>query len=90
MCASTALTVGTMSYSRRPQVGHATKVAVSLRTASHSDFALASRAGWWALTGCGAALLMLGLVATSQWARGTARRTAESFNPEYLEGNAAR
>jgi len=65
-------------------------VSVSLRDASHSDFALASRAGWWALTGCGAALLLLGLVATSQWARGTARRTAESFNPEYLEGNTAR
>ncbi len=65
-------------------------VSVSLRDASHSNFALASRAGWWALTGCGAALLLLGLAATSRWARGTARRTAESFNPEYLEGNAAR
>jgi hypothetical protein len=65
-------------------------VSVSLRSTSHSDFALASRAGWWALAGCGAALLVLGLVATSAWARGTAQRTAESFNPEFLEGNAAR
>jgi len=65
-------------------------VSVSLRSAGHSDFALASRAGWWALAGCGAALLALGLVATSAWARGTAQRTAESFNPEFLEGNAAR
>jgi hypothetical protein len=65
-------------------------VSVSLRNGRHSDFALASRAGWWALTGCGAALSVLGLLATSQWARGTARRTAGSFNPEFLEGNAAR
>jgi hypothetical protein len=65
-------------------------VSVSLRNASHSDFALASQAGWWVLAGCGAALLALGLIATSAWARGTAHRTAESFNPEFLEGNAAR
>jgi EmrB/QacA subfamily drug resistance transporter len=65
-------------------------VSVSLRNGSHSDFALASRAGWWVLAGCGAALLALGLIATSAWARGTAHRTAESFNPEFLEGNPAR
>jgi MFS family permease len=65
-------------------------VSVSLRNASQSDFTLASRAGWWVLAGCGAALLALGLIATSAWARGTAKRTAESFNPEYLEGNPAR
>ncbi len=64
-------------------------VSASLRTADHRDFALASRAGWWVLAGCGAAVLVLGLVATSAWARGTARRTAQSINPEFLEGNAA-
>ncbi|MGD0811029.1 MAG: MFS transporter [Acidimicrobiales bacterium] len=65
-------------------------VSVSLRNGGHSDFAGASRAGWWVLAGCGTALLALGIVATSAWARGTARRTAESFNPEFLEGNPAR
>src|SRR5438445_4837646 len=33
MYASTALTVGTMSYSRRPHVGHAISVGLSLRKA---------------------------------------------------------
>jgi EmrB/QacA subfamily drug resistance transporter len=64
-------------------------VATSLRKAEHLDFALASRAGWWVLAGCGALVLILGLVATSAWANDTARRTAESINPEFLEGNAA-
>jgi EmrB/QacA subfamily drug resistance transporter len=65
-------------------------VSVSLSKKDHVDFALASRAGWWVLAGCGAALLGLGLVATSAWARGTAQRTAESLNPEFLEGGPAR
>jgi MFS family permease len=64
-------------------------VSVSLQTTNHLDFALASRTGWWVLAGCGAAVLILGLVATSPWAGTTARRTAESINPEYLEVHAA-
>ena len=61
-------------------------VSTSLQRANHLDFALASRAGWWVLAGCGAVVLVLGLVATSPWARTTARRTAEAINPEFLEG----
>ncbi len=64
-------------------------VASSLHRASLGDFAQASRAGWWVLAGCGAVVLILGLVATSPWARVTARRTAESVNPEFLQGSAA-
>ena len=64
-------------------------VSASLQKDNHLDFALASRAGWWVLVGCGAVVLLLGLVATTPWARDTARRTAESINPEFLEGNAA-
>jgi EmrB/QacA subfamily drug resistance transporter len=64
-------------------------VAASLQKENHLDFALASRAGWWVLAGCGAVVLLLGLVATTPWARETARRTAESINPEFLERNAA-
>jgi hypothetical protein len=63
-------------------------VSVSLQGADHVDFALASRAGWWVLAGCGVMVLALGVVATSRWARETARRTAESINPEFLEGGA--
>jgi EmrB/QacA subfamily drug resistance transporter len=62
-------------------------VSVSLQGTSHVDFAQASRAGWWVLAGCGAMVLILGAVATTSWARDTARRTAESLNPEFLEGD---
>ena len=61
-------------------------VAASLQKTDHVDFATASRAGWWVLAGCGAVVFVLGLVATTPWARGTARRTAEAINPEFLEG----
>ena len=65
-------------------------VSASLRDGGHLDFAQASRAGWWVLAGCGAVVLVLGLVATSAWAGATARRTAEAINPEFLEGLPAR
>ena len=61
-------------------------VSASLQKGNHLDFALASRAGWWVLAGCGAVVLVLGLVATTPWARVTAHRTAEAINPEYLGG----
>ncbi len=64
-------------------------VSASLQTGNHLDFAVASRAGWWVLAGCGAVVLVVGLVATTPWARETARETAESINPEFLERTAA-
>ena len=64
-------------------------VSASLQTTHHLDFASASRAGWWVLAGCGAAVLVLGVVATTPWARITAERTAASINPEYLDEHAA-
>jgi EmrB/QacA subfamily drug resistance transporter len=64
-------------------------VAASLRTSTRLDFAQASRAGWWVLAGCGAVVLLLGLVATTRWALATAQRTAESLNPEFLETSPA-
>jgi MFS family permease len=60
-------------------------VASSLHPGSRAAFALASRAGWWVLAGCGTAILVIGLVATSGWANVSARRTAALINPEYLE-----
>jgi len=72
------------------QVGTTLGVAVvgaliSTRLSSHVGFAVASRIGWWVMAGCGAATLVLGLAATSEWARATATRTASSLNAEYLE-----
>jgi hypothetical protein len=46
-----------------------------------SSFAAASHVGWWIIAGCGFAVLALGVVSTSAWARHTAAevvtRTAE-------------
>jgi Tfp pilus assembly protein PilN len=36
----------------------------------------ASHAGWWIMTGCGVAILALGLLVSGRWAQETARRTA--------------
>lgn len=83
---------GIASTSR--QIGQTLGVAVvgalvssSLSHGGHLNFSLAARAGWWVLTGCGLAILLLGTTATTSWARATAQRTAEAINPEYLEGH---
>jgi EmrB/QacA subfamily drug resistance transporter len=47
-----------------------------------TGFATASHAGWWIVAGCGALVLLLGLLTSGSWARGTAQRTAELLMPE--------
>jgi EmrB/QacA subfamily drug resistance transporter len=47
-----------------------------------TGFATASHAGWWIVAGCGALVLLLGLLTSGTWARGTAQRTAELLMPE--------
>ncbi|MFF8727482.1 MFS transporter [Streptomyces sp. NPDC015171] len=42
-------------------------------------FVSAARPGWWILTGCGLAVLVLGLLTSGRWARRTAERTAGSL-----------
>jgi MFS family permease len=73
---------GVASTSR--QVGSSLGVAVigsATISAMHgpfkADFAAASHVGWWIVVGCGLAVLVLGLLVSGRWARGTARRTAE-------------
>ena len=39
-------------------------------------FASASHVGWWIVTGCGAAVLAVGMLTSGRWARATAARTA--------------
>ncbi|MEU9985250.1 MFS transporter [Streptomyces sp. NPDC048045] len=49
-------------------------------------FVSAARPGWWILTGCGLAVLVLGAVTSGRWARGTAERTAKNLSsPEVRE-----
>jgi EmrB/QacA subfamily drug resistance transporter len=47
-------------------------LAASLRGSMHQGFLEAAHAGWWIMAGCGYAVLVLGVVATTQWAKATA------------------
>jgi EmrB/QacA subfamily drug resistance transporter len=55
-----------------------TVLAGSLRT----GFPAASHVGWWIITGCGLAVLVLGLLTSGRWARRTADRTAHQLMAE--------
>ncbi|MEF9903742.1 MFS transporter [Streptomyces sp. P9-A2] len=67
------------------QLGQALGVAVigavlaaGVGSSSFADgFVEASRPGWWILTACGLAVLVVGAATSGRWARATARRTAE-------------
>lgn len=67
------------------QLGQALGVAVigavlaaGVGSSSYAEsFTEASRPGWWILTACGLAVLVVGAATSGRWARATARRTAE-------------
>jgi EmrB/QacA subfamily drug resistance transporter len=59
-------------------------VASSAGASAHADLSWASRPAWWTLAACGGAVLLLGLMATTNWAKESARRTAAELNPEAL------
>ena len=86
--AQAGVAAGIASTSR--QIGQTLGVAVvgslvsgSLLGGKHVDFAVASQAGWWVLAGCGAAVLVLGLVATSGWAGRTAQERVRPSIPSF-------
>jgi hypothetical protein len=56
-------------------------VVSALHGPFRAGFADASHVGWWIITGCGAAVLLLGLLTTGRWANGTAARTASRLTP---------
>jgi hypothetical protein len=49
-------------------------LAASMHGSMRSGFVPAAHAGWWILAGCGYAVLLLGLVCTTGWAKSTAAR----------------
>ncbi len=52
-------------------------LAAGVGTSSYRDtFVSAARPGWWILTACGLAVLLLGALTTGPWAHRTAQRTA--------------
>jgi EmrB/QacA subfamily drug resistance transporter len=70
------------------QVGQSLGVAVigsaavsALAGSFRVGFPAATHVGWWIVTGCGAAILLLGLLTSGAWARGTAQRTADRLMP---------
>ena len=78
------------------QVGSSLGVAVigsAVVSALHgpfkTGFAEASHVGWWILTGCGLAVLGLGLLVSGKWAHETAARTASRLMPAEPVGDAA-
>jgi len=69
------------------QVGQSLGVAVIgsvVTSAVHGSttFTEASHTGWWITVGCGLAVLLLGILTTGGWARGTAARNAARLIPE--------
>ena len=81
---------GVASTSR--QIGASLGVAVigaATISALHGPFRLgfasASHAGWWIVTGCGVAVLCLGVLVSGAWARETARRTASLLMPSVSD-----
>ena len=70
------------------QVGAAMGVAVSgsVVAVSHArgtDFTTATHAIWWAMTTCGAAVLLLGLASNTAWARGSSERVAHLLEERH-------
>ena len=68
------------------QVGQTLGVAVvgavaggGIATVVGKGFATATRPSWWIIAVLGAVILVVGIVTTSRWAEGTARRTADRF-----------
>jgi EmrB/QacA subfamily drug resistance transporter len=83
---------GVASTSR--QIGSSLGVAVigsvtvtALHGPFRDNFAAASHAGWWIMTGCGVAILGLGLLVSGRWAHETARRTAALLPEEDSESD---
>ncbi|MGV9452787.1 MFS transporter [Streptomyces sp. NPDC003635] len=64
-------------------------LAAGVGASTYQDaFVTAAVPGWWILTACGLAVLLLGLLTTGPWARRTAERTADRLqSPEVREAS---
>jgi hypothetical protein len=56
-------------------------VLSALHESLRLGFADASHAGWWIVAGCGAAVVLLGIITTGPRARATAERTSGRLMP---------
>ncbi|WP_433887556.1 MFS transporter [Streptomyces sp. CA-111067] len=72
-------------------VGSCLGVAVAGALAGSAGGGSGTGSAWWTTAGCGAAVLLIGLVTTGRWARRTATRSAERYREhEPAPGPAAR
>jgi hypothetical protein len=70
------------------QVGSSLGVAVTgsiVALGTGATFVGASRAAWYVVAGCGAAVGLLGFVSTGPWARATATRNGERLERRAKE-----
>jgi EmrB/QacA subfamily drug resistance transporter len=70
------------------QVGSALGVAITgslVAAGTGAGFTAASHAAWAVITGCGAAVFVLGLVSTGHWAASTAERSRRSLATDALK-----
>ncbi|MFF0742446.1 MFS transporter [Streptomyces sp. NPDC004111] len=66
-------------------------LAAGLGGTSQADtFVAAAVPAWWVIAGCGLAVLLVGLLTSGKWARGTAERTARRLLEPAQEPSAAR
>src|SRR5580698_9266079 len=54
-------------------------LAASLHGSMQGGFLTAAHAGWWVMAGCGYAVLVLGVISTTRWARATAVRAGAEY-----------
>ncbi|MFF7020192.1 MFS transporter [Streptomyces klenkii] len=81
LAAAIAPTGGRMGYALGVAVIGAV-LAAGLHNMTHpgaAAFARAVRPAWWIVAGCGAMVLLLGVLVTTRWAQDTARRTGRLF-----------
>jgi EmrB/QacA subfamily drug resistance transporter len=64
-------------------IGSVLASGVASSSYAHS-FVRASHPAWWIITGCGAAVLLLGALSSGAWARGTAQRSARRLEEPAL------
>jgi MFS family permease len=82
--AGVAAAVATTSRQVGLTLGVAVSGAIVTSRVDWAGLALASHPAWWTLAGCGAVVLVLGLLGTTTRANQSAQRTAAQLNPEAL------
>ncbi len=60
-------------------------MAAGVRDGFGTAFTDAGRTAWWIIAGCGAVVLVVGVISSGRWARGTAEHTAERLRTDEIK-----